>query len=93
MKWPVALLKTLVSISALLRGKGDGSWAIPCSVQRTSLYAPSFCHLWLQTVEMEEAREAQWADLTAFPERISHKLKRVETEILSCCSVFLEGRR
>lgn len=63
----MGLLKTLVSISASLRGKGDGSWVIPCSMQRASLYAPIFSHLQLQTVEMEEARKAQWADLTAFP--------------------------
>lgn len=67
MKCPVGLLKSLVGTSALLRGEGDGIWVVPCGTQRASLYAPGLSHLRLQTVELEEAREAQWADLTAFP--------------------------
>lgn len=91
MKCPVGLLKALVSTSALLHGEGDGIRVIPCGTQRTSLYAPGLSHLRLQTVELEEAREAQWADLTAFPQQISHKLKRVETEIVAAVCFWKGG--
>jgi len=37
----------LVSTSVLLRGKGDGSWVLPCGMQRASFYTHGFSHLQL----------------------------------------------
>lgn len=36
---------------------------ISCGIQRPSLYTPGSPHLQLQTVEVEDAHKAQWADM------------------------------
>lgn len=44
-----------------------------------SLYTPGFSPLQSQRVEVEDAHKAHWADLTAFPQQMSHKLRKGRT--------------
>lgn len=44
-----------------------------------SLHTPGFSPLQSQRVEVEDAHKAQWADLTAFPQQMSHKLRKSRT--------------
>lgn len=81
-KGPVRWLRTLVSLSSAGVGR---VMALGDLMGCASLYTPGFSPLQFQRVE--DAHKAHWADLTAFPQQMSHKLRKGRTwntHLLQC---------